>query len=48
MNDKGKSKHLFHLAAFFLVFLTGCLNDRIIDKVQIIETLAYDMKGDKT
>lgn len=47
MNEKGKNKILFLVAVFILVLLSGCGNDRIIDKMQIIDTLAYDKKGDK-
>ena len=47
MNEKGKNKTLFLEAVFILVLLSGCGNDRIIDKIQIIDTLAYDKKRDK-
>jgi spore germination protein len=47
MNEKGKNKILFLVEVFILVLLSGCGNDRIIDKIQIIDTLAYDKKGDK-
>jgi spore germination protein len=47
MNEKGKYKRLFFIATFLFVFLSGCVNDRIIDKIQIIQTLAYDIEGDK-
>ncbi|MFJ8268274.1 hypothetical protein [Peribacillus asahii] len=47
MNEKGKNKILFLEAVFILVLLSGCGNDRIIDKIQIIDTLAYDKKRDK-
>jgi hypothetical protein len=42
-----KKQISFPLSCFH-VFLTGCLNNRIFDKVQIIETLAYGMEGDKS
>lgn len=32
---------------FILVLLSGYGDDRIIDKIQIIDTLPYDKKGDK-
>ncbi|CAI9394440.1 MULTISPECIES: hypothetical protein [Bacillaceae] len=32
---------------FILVLLSGYGADRIIDKIQIIDTLPYDKKGDK-
>ena len=47
MNEKGDSKHIIFTVAFLLVFLSGCGNDRIIDKVQLVETLAYDVVDDK-
>ncbi|TYR81772.1 Ger(x)C family spore germination protein [Priestia megaterium] len=38
----------FFLLTFSLTFfLSGCENERIIDKVQTVETLGYDMQEDK-
>ncbi|WP_026693023.1 hypothetical protein [Peribacillus kribbensis] len=47
MNEKGKNKILSLVAVFILVLLSGCGNERIIDKIQITDTLAYDKKKDK-
>ncbi|MEJ9307105.1 Ger(x)C family spore germination protein [Priestia megaterium] len=37
----------FFFAISFIVFLTGCENERIIDQVQIIESIGYDQHEDE-
>ncbi|MFJ8246782.1 Ger(x)C family spore germination protein [Peribacillus asahii] len=40
-------KSFFLLTFILIFFLSGCENQRIIDEVQIIETIGYDMEKDK-